>query len=49
MNSKKTSNAKVRAGILNPPSGRLLGIVIQKNGVIRANKIYVKRKRKHVL
>lgn len=49
MKANKMSSAKVRAGILNPPSGQVLGIVIQKNGVIRANRIYVKNKRKHVL
>lgn len=49
MKLKKMSSAKIKAGILNPPSGKVLGLVIQKNGVLRANKIYVKRKRKHVL
>lgn len=49
MKAKKTNNAKVRAGVLNPPSGKVLGFVIQKNGVLRAEKIYVKNKRKPVL
>ena len=49
MKPKETSSAKIRVGVLNPPSGKVLGFVIQKNGVIRANKIYVKNKRKHVL
>ena len=49
MKTKKTNSAKVRAGILNPPSGKVLDLVIQKNGVIRAGKIYVKNKRKCVL
>lgn len=49
MKTKKTNSAKVRAGVLNPPSGRILGLVVQKNGIIRADKIYVKNKRKRVL
>lgn len=49
MKPNKMSSAKIRSGILNPPSGQVLGIVIQKNGVLRASRIYVKNKRKHVL
>jgi hypothetical protein len=49
MKAKKTNSAKLKAGILNPASGKVLDLVIQKNGVIRAGRIYVKNKRKRVL
>ena len=49
MKAKKINSAKIKAGVLNPPSGKVLGVIIQKNGVIRAEKIYVKNRRKHVL
>ena len=49
MSAKKTVRAVQKGGILEAPSGRLAGLVVQKNGVIRASKVYVKRKRKHVL
>jgi hypothetical protein len=49
MKIKKTNSAKIKAGILNPASGKILDLVIQKNGVLRAGKIYIKNKRKRVL
>ncbi len=49
MSAKKTVRAVQKGRILEAPSGRLAGLVVQKNGVIRASKVYVKRKRKHVL
>jgi len=49
MSAKKTVRAVQKGGILEAPSGKLAGLVIQSNGVIRASKVYVKRKRKHVL
>ena len=49
MKAKKITSAKVRAGVLNPPSGKVLGLIVQKNGVLRAEKIYVKNKRKRVV
>lgn len=49
MKAKKTNSAKIKAGILNPASGKVLGFVVQKNGVLRAEKIYVKNKRKRVV
>ncbi len=49
MSAKETVRAVQKGGILEAPSGRLAGLVVQKNGVIRASKVYVKRKRKHVL
>ena len=49
MSAKKTVRAVQKGGILEAPSGRLAGLVVQKNGVIRASKVYVKNRRKHVL
>lgn len=49
MSAKKTVRAVVKGGILQAPSGKLAGLVIQSNGVIRATKVYVKNRRKHVL
>ena len=47
MSAKKTVRAVVKGGILQAPSGKLAGLVVQKNGVIRASKVYVKNKRKN--
>ena len=49
MSAKKTVRAVQKGGILQAPSGKLAGLVIQSNGVIRSSKVYVKRKRKHVI
>ena len=49
MKIKKTVRAVQKGGILEGPSGKIDGLVFQKNGVIRATKIYVKNKRKNVL
>ena len=49
MKAKKTVRAVVKGGILQAPSGKVIGLVVQKNGVIRASRIYVKNKRKRVL
>lgn len=49
MKTKKTVRAVVEGGVLQAPSGRIDGIIFQKNGVIRSTKIYVKNKRKSVL
>lgn len=45
MKPKKTVRAVQKGGILEAPSGKIAGLVIQKNGVIRTTKIYVKNKR----
>ena len=49
MKTKKTVRAVIKGGVLQAPSGKIDGLVFQKNGVIRATKIYVKNKRKSVL
>lgn len=49
MKPKKTVRAVQKGGILETPSGKIAGLVFQKNGVVRATKIYVKNKRKSVL
>lgn len=49
MRAKKTVRAVQKGGILQAPWGKIAGLVIQKNGVIRSTKIYVKNKRKNVL
>ena len=49
MRTKKTVRAVQKGGILEAPSGKIDGLIFQKNGVIRTGKIYVKNKRKPVL
>lgn len=48
---KKRAEDKLKAskGILDIPTGEQLGFVIQKNGVIRAKKVWTRKKRKNVV
>lgn len=49
MRTKKTVRAVQKGGVLQAPSGKIDGLIVQANGVIRSTKIYVKNKRKSVL
>ena len=49
MSAKVKVSAIQKGGILQAPSGKLSGLVVQKNGIIRSVKVYVKNKRKYVL
>lgn len=49
MKKSEKDRLKVNRGILDIPEGVQLGFVIQKNGVIRAKKIWTRKKRKNVV
>lgn len=49
MKKRQEDKLKTSKGILDIPTGVQLGFVIQKNGVIRAKKIWKRKKRKNVL
>ncbi len=49
MKKRQKNKLQTSKGILDIPTGEQLGFVIQKNGVIRAKKIWTRKKRKNVL
>lgn len=49
MRKREEDKLKASKGILDIPPGEQLGFVIQKNGVIRAKKIWTRKKRKNVV
>lgn len=49
MKKRHGNKLQTSKGILDIPHGEQLGFVIQKNGVVRAKKVWTRKKRKNVV